>query len=71
MQTEKTRLQTSLEQAQQELNAKNKDLGGIEEKYEALKLAKSIGSPEDRDEVMAKIDLYLKEIDICLKTLGD
>lgn len=71
MQADKTRLELSLEQTQQQLLEKNKDLGGIEEKYEALKLAKSIDSPDDREEVMAKIDLYLKEIDICLRTLGD
>jgi predicted transcriptional regulator len=71
LQAEKDRLGKELKEARAELDSKNGELNGMGERYEALKLAKSIGNPEDRDSVMAKIDLYLKEIDICLKTLGD
>lgn len=42
----------------------------IKEQYETLKLVKSLETPESRDAMKAKIDLYLKEIDLCLKSFG-
>lgn len=71
LQQEKIQLQTALEAAQNTISASDDQSSELQEKYEALKLARSIEHPEDRDVVMSKIDLYLKEIDICLKTLGD
>lgn len=71
LQQEKIQLQTALEAAQNTISASDDQSSVLQEKYEALKLARSIEHPDDRDEVMSKIDLYLKEIDICLKTLGD
>ncbi len=71
LQQEKIQLQAALEAAQSTISASDDQSSELKEKYEALKLAKSIEHPDDRDAVMSKIDLYLKEIDICLKTLGD
>ncbi len=53
------------------LQAKEEVHQGFMQKYEALKLSKSIASPEDRTAIQQKIDLYLEEIDLCLKSLGD
>lgn len=41
------------------------------EQYETLKLVKSLDTSESRDAIKAKIDLYLKEIDLCLKSFGE
>lgn len=55
------------------LSEKDKVIAELEERYEAVSLAKSLGSAseEDRQAVQSKIDLYLKEIDFCLKSLGE
>lgn len=56
-----------------ELTDRRKAFTELEEKYEAVSLVKSLGSDneEDRKAVQSKIDLYLKEIDICLKSFGE
>lgn len=66
-------LTEEVERLKAELFEKNRAFVELEERYEAVSLAKSLGSDheEDRQAVHSKIDLYLKEIDICLKSLGE
>lgn len=56
-----------------QLEDKGKDLDEMVEKYEAMKLVKSISADSNgnQDAVHEKIELYLKEIDICLKNFGE
>jgi hypothetical protein len=64
-----------LEEEKKTLIHQMKELEGRHEealqRYEAVKLAKSLHQTEDRETVQAKIDLYLKEIDDCLKNFGE
>ena len=54
-----------------ELSEKENSHSEIQEKYEALKLVKSMGNHHDKEAVQATIEEYIKEIDICLKNFGD
>ncbi len=64
-------LEQQLEASQEELRSKQMDYELMVERYEALRLSKSLTNPEDRTAIQEKIDWYLKEIDICLNNFGD
>lgn len=70
-QTERKALTDRIAALEAALQAKEQAHEDFIHKYEALKLSKSISSPQERADVQQKIDLYLKEIDLCLKQLGD
>ncbi len=59
----------AVEEAQRK--AKEKELGEMEQKYEAAKLVKDLGEGQNNEEIKAKIDSYLKDIDICLEYFLD
>ncbi|MEM6628909.1 MAG: hypothetical protein AAF694_04520 [Bacteroidota bacterium] len=52
------------------LEEKDQEIQQLTEKYEAVKLAKGLDASIDSAELIAKIDKYLKEIDICLRYFG-
>jgi hypothetical protein len=64
-------LQQELATAQHALAEKDKAYSLLSEQYEALKLVKNMENGADREAVREKIDLYLKEIDTCLKSFGE
>ncbi|MEO0471013.1 MAG: hypothetical protein AAF206_15405 [Bacteroidota bacterium] len=66
-----TNLETELTQLQADLADKEQTIADLTEKYDAAKVARSLHNGEDNEMVRSKIDLYLKEIDICLKSLGE
>ncbi|MCB0835439.1 MAG: hypothetical protein KDD63_09765 [Bacteroidetes bacterium] len=71
---EKEQLLEQVEELNQTLEVKEKAYLDMQEKYEALKLAKSIGTETgtyDKEAVQTMIEDYIKEIDICLKNFGD
>lgn len=53
------------------IEGKDATIEELEEKYEMVKVAKSMTNGQNLEEVYAKIDDYIKEIDICLKNFGD
>ena len=57
------------------LGEKEHSYNEIQEKYEAVKLVKSMNNGteahHDKEAVQAMIEEYIKEIDICLKNFGD
>ena len=70
LQTQKRTLANELDLLKRELAEKEQQITLLKEKYEAAKLAKEINSSSDHTELIAKIDKYLKEIDICLRYFG-
>lgn len=68
---------SNLKQEIRELNdkVKSKDdaIAQLQEKFDTIKLAKSIGGSgsEDAEELKKKINQYIREIDQCLKVLGE
>ena len=64
-------LETELTQLQADIADKEQTIADLTDKYEAAKLARGLHNGEDKEMVRSKIDLYLKEIDICLKSLGE
>ena len=70
LQTQNHSLVNELDLLKRELEEKNQEMRLLTEKYEAAKLAKGIDSTIDNAELEAKIDKYLKEIDICLRYFG-
>ena len=72
---EKQELERRLQQLTDQTHKHDAAFTELQQKYEALKLAKGLGNgaanEEDRAAIHEKIDKYLKEIDICLKIFGD
>ena len=69
-QTQRKDLENEVQLLRKELEEKNQEIQLLTEKYEAVKLAKGVNSSIDSTELIAKIDKYLKEIDICLRYFG-
>ena len=65
------RLEKALEKAEARVEEQEETVKQWEEKYEAAKAVSGLGNGEDREELRAKIDSYLEEIDFCLKIYGD
>ncbi|MEZ4830150.1 MAG: hypothetical protein R3C61_28280 [Bacteroidia bacterium] len=55
----------------QKIEEKDREMTALTEKYETAKLVNSLQNGQDLLAVQAKIDDYIKEIDICLKNFGD
>lgn len=68
---EKRRLEERILELEAQLHHREALHHELEEKYEAVKLAKSLNNQADRAAVLARIDLYLKEIDLCLNSFGE
>jgi chromosome segregation ATPase len=68
---DRDQLHDTLQEAKTLLGEKARALVELEERYEAAKVVNSLGNKGDYKEIQAKIDNYLKEIDICLSILGD
>ncbi|MDX2247664.1 MAG: hypothetical protein SF052_12845 [Bacteroidia bacterium] len=64
-------MQAKIEALTKALEEKDREITALTEKYEALNRAKSLNNGPDVQAIQAKIDDYLKEIDICLKNFGD
>ncbi|MCI4669436.1 MAG: hypothetical protein MRZ79_14980 [Bacteroidia bacterium] len=71
LQGERHELELRLEEAEEALHNQKRDYDLMVERYEAVKLSKSLTNPEDRVAIQEKIDWYLKEIDICLNNFGE
>ena len=71
MKEEKEKLRTNFDALKTEMASRDTELNEMQEKYEAVKLAKQISPDTDRKAVQEKIDLYIKEIDACLKRFGE
>jgi len=70
VQSEKHALEEELQFLRRELEDKEQEINMLHEKYEAAKLAQNLNPSLDSSELTAKIDKYLKEIDICLRYFG-
>jgi len=70
LQSDNQRLALDVSNLKQTLSEKQNDYELLEERYEAVKLIKGVDSDIDSEGLKAKIDNYLKEIDICLKYFG-
>ncbi len=68
---ERGRMLSQIDYLEKELEKKHLSQRELVERYETLKLAKNVRSSADLTKFHEKIDSYLKEIDICLKILGD
>ena len=65
------KLHKQLRDLRKAVEAKEEAYTEILEKYEAVKLVKHIDNDQDKAAIQAKIDLYIKEIDACLKNFGE
>lgn len=56
---------------QEELDKQHEAHLDLEKRYEALKMAKNVRGNADLSIFREQIDAYIKDIDTCLKILGD
>ena len=71
---ENRQLKEKVRLLQQNIAEKNQILNELQDQYNILKLAKNIeggDKTENAEELRKKINKYLREIDQCLKLLGD
>ena len=71
---ENRQLKDRLRLLQQNIAEKNQVVNALQDQYNILKLAKNIeggDKNENAEELRKKINKYLREIDQCLKLLGD
>ncbi len=67
-----SKLQEELQQSKNMLQEQDAHLTSWEEKYEALKMAKTIlGSDENKRETKLKINTLIREIDYCIAQLSE
>jgi chromosome segregation ATPase len=71
LQTQQEALQVQLSELESNLSQKEAAYAALEKQYEAAKMVKQLDLGEDPESLRTKIDLYLKEIDICLKNFGE
>ncbi|CDF79056.1 conserved hypothetical protein [Formosa agariphila KMM 3901] len=72
LQQTNARLKEDLMQSQNNLQLKKEETEAWEEKYEALKIAKSIlGSDDNKKETKLKINSLVREIDYCISQLSE
>ena len=72
LQQTNVKLQEDLLQSQNNLQSQKKDIEAWEEKYDALKIAKSmLGSDDNKKETKLKINSLVREIDYCISQLSE
>lgn len=66
------KLKEDLIQSQQHIQIKNQEIESWKDKYEALKIAKSmLGSDDNKRETKLKINSLIREIDYCIAQLSE
>ncbi len=68
---ENTRLQEELTQKQINFDKSQVALGELKNKYNALKLAKSLDQGEDTQALKKRIDAMVREIDTCIELIDE
>lgn len=71
MQKENERLRSEKEALQKKLQLQQDQLEQLDQKLNALKLAKSGWNEEDKAVLEKKMNLYIKEIDRCIAMLAE
>lgn len=71
LQEEQRKAETVIKQLEQQIKEKDQSLETLRQQYEAAKLVGGLDTGGDREALQAKIDLYLQEIDVCLKSFGE
>lgn len=71
MQKENERLRSEKEALQKKLQLQQEQLEQLDQKLNALKLAKSGWNEEDKAVLEKKMNLYIKEIDRCIAMLAE
>lgn len=65
-------LKARMAELEQQLADRSQALDSLEEQHKIVKLAKSMGGEsEHAEELKRKINEYIREIDQCLKLIGD
>lgn len=66
------KLKEDLIQSQQHIQIKDQEIESWKDKYEALKIAKSmLGSDDNKRETKLKINSLIREIDYCIAQLSE
>jgi len=72
LQEENIRLLQENKQLQQEVEKRDRELKNLENRYESLRVAKTmVGSKEDKHVTKLKINTLIREIDKCIVQLSD
>ncbi|WP_299781197.1 hypothetical protein [uncultured Formosa sp.] len=72
LQQANAKLKEDLEQSQHNLQNNQQEIEAWVEKYEALKIAKSmLGSDDNKKETKLKINSLVREIDYCISQLSE
>ena len=72
LQEENIRLLQENNQLQQEVEKRDRELKNLENRYESLRVAKTmVGSKEDKHVTKLKINTLIREIDKCIVQLSD
>ncbi len=71
MKEEQQKTDAYIEELKATLRTKDESIEALQQQYEAAQVVKQLVDEGDRDALQAKIDLYIQEIDICLKNFGD
>lgn len=67
-----TKLKEALQESEMKLQEQDKQMESWAEKYEALKMAKTIlGSDENKRETKLKINTLIRDIDHCISQLSE
>jgi len=71
LKAEKAEVEQRLLDMEARLQTQQEAYEDLSQHYEAAKVVGTLGKTEDREALKAQIDLYLKEIDICLNNFGE
>ncbi|MDW5288341.1 hypothetical protein [Formosa sp. PL04] len=72
LQQSNAKLQEDLNQSQHNLQSQKQEIEAWAEKYDALKIAKSmLGSDDNKKETKLKINSLVREIDYCISQLSE
>ena len=71
LQTKREALEARVGELENRLLQQQAAYAALEQQYEAAKMVRQLDVGEDRESLRNKIDLYLHEIDICLKNFGE
>jgi len=70
LEDENSKLKNQLAEIRAELEDKQQQINELKDKYQVLKIAKTIESEGDNKETIKELNIYIKEIDRCIALMN-
>ena len=70
LEDENSKLKNQLAEIKAELEDKQQQINELKDKYQVLKIAKTIESEGDNKETIKELNIYIKEIDRCIALMN-